>query len=93
MIKSFKDKETARIWAGELSKKLPKEMQERGLRKLQELNAAGELGDLQIPVSNQLEKLKGNRKGQWSIRITKQWRLCFSWNEGHAESVEICDYH
>jgi proteic killer suppression protein len=61
--------------------------------KLQQLNAAGDLRDLRIPVSNHLEKLSGDRDGQWSIRINGQWRICFEWTAGHADNVEICDYH
>lgn len=93
MIKSFKDKEAEKVWKREYSKKLPKEIQERALMKLQQLHAAGDLKDLSIPASNQLELLKGDRKGDYSIRINKQWRICFSWNQGHASNVEITDYH
>ena len=93
MIKSFKDKETQKVWKREYSKKLPKEIQERALMKLQQLHAAGDLKDLSIPASNQLELLKGDRKGDYSIRINKQWRICFTWNEGHASDIEITDYH
>ena len=91
MIKSFK--ETEKIWSREFSKKLPHDVQERALMKLQQLHAAGKLKDLSIPASNQLEPLKGDRKGQHSIRISKQWRVCFKWTDGHAEDVEIADYH
>jgi proteic killer suppression protein len=93
MIESFKDKETEKVWNREFSKKLPHDIQERALMKLQQLHAAGELKDLSIPASNQLEPMRGNRKGQHSIRINMQWRICFKWNEGHAEDVEITDYH
>ena len=93
MIKSFRDKETEKIWKREYSKKLPKEIQERALMKLQQVHAAGDLKDLSIPVSNQLELLKGDRKGDYSIRINKQWRICFAWQRGHALDVEITDYH
>jgi len=93
MIKSFRDKETARVWNREYSRKLPGDIQERALMKLQQLNAAGDLKDLSIPASNQLEALKGDRKGEYSIRINKQWRICFKWNDGHASEVEIADYH
>jgi toxin HigB-1 len=93
VIKSFKDKETQKVWKREYSKKLPKEIQERALMKLQQLHAAGDLKDLSIPASNQLELLKGDRKGDYCIRINKQWRICFTWNEGHASDVEITDYH
>jgi proteic killer suppression protein len=93
VIKSFRDKETEKVWKREYSKRLPKEIQERALMKLQQLHAAGDLKDLSIPASNQLELLKGDRKGDYSIRVNKQWRICFTWNEGHALDVEITDYH
>jgi proteic killer suppression protein len=93
MIKSFRDKETERVWRREYSKRLPREIQERALMKLQQLNAAGELKDLSIPSSNQLEALKGDRKGTHSIRINKQWRICFRWSIANAFDVEIVDYH
>jgi toxin HigB-1 len=93
MIKSFRDKETERVWKREYSKRLPRDIQERALMKLQQLNAAGDLKDLSIPSSNQLEALKGNRRGEYSIRVNKQWRICFKWRDGHASDVEITDYH
>ena len=93
MIESFKDKETQKIWKRERSKKLPGEIRERLLMKLQQLHAAEDLEDLSIPVSNQLEALKGDRKGQHSIRVNKQWRICFRWDSGYASDVEITDYH
>jgi proteic killer suppression protein len=93
MIQSFKDKETEKIWHRDYSKKLPGDIQERALMKLQQLHAAGDLKDLSIPASNQLEPLKGDRKGQHSIRINKQWRICFKWKDGHAFDVEVVDYH
>lgn len=93
MIKSFKDKEAERIWLRERSRKLPPGIQERALMKLQQVHAAGDLRDLSIPVSNQLEPLKGDRKGQYSVRINKQWRVRFKWTDGHAWDVEIADYH
>jgi toxin HigB-1 len=93
VIKSFRDKQTERVWKREYSKRLPRDIQERALMKLQQLNAAGDLKDLSIPTSNQLEALKGNRKGEYSIRINKQWRICFGWRDGHASDVEIADYH
>ena len=67
------------MWRREYSKRLPRDIQERALMKLQQLNAAGVLKDLSIPASNRLELLKGNRKGEYSIRINKQWRICFKW--------------
>ena len=93
MIKSFRDKESERVWSREYCKRIPRDIQERALMKLQQLNAAGDLKDLSIPTSNQLEALKGNRKGEYSIRINKQWRICFRWRDGHASDVEIADYH
>ena len=68
-------------------------VQQRALMKLQQLNAAGDLKDLSIPASNRLEVLKGDRKGEYSIRVNKQWRICFRWQNGHASDVEIADYH
>ena len=93
MIRSFKDRGTEKVWKREYSNKLPGEIQERLLMKLQQLHAAEDLKDLSIPVSNQLEFLKGDRKGEYSIRVNKQWRICFKWNAGHASDVEITDYH
>jgi proteic killer suppression protein len=93
VIKSFRDKETERVWRREYSKRLPRDIQERALMKLQQLNAAGDLKDLSIPSSNQLEALKSDRRGEFSIRVNKQWRICFRWRGGHASDVEITDYH
>ena len=93
MIRSFSDKETEKVWGREYSRKLPNDIQERALMKLQQLHAASDLKDLMIPVSNQLEALKGDRKGAHSIRINKQWRICFKWKDSHAWDVEITDYH
>jgi toxin HigB-1 len=93
MIRSFADKETERIWQGLRSRRLPPGIQEAALRKLQLAGAASEAADLRVPPGNSLEALKRDRKGQWSIRINSKWRICFKWREGHAEDVEICDYH
>jgi toxin HigB-1 len=93
MIKSFRSKETELIYNEQWSRKLPKVIQQRALGKLQMLDAAGDLKDLRIPPSNHLEPLKGDRLGQWSIRINQQWRLCFRWEAGNAHDVEIVDYH
>jgi proteic killer suppression protein len=93
MIKSFHSKETEKIWNGEISKKLPTNIQRKARMKLRIINNSISLNDLTIPPSNQLEPLKGDRKGQYSIRINKQWRICFEWNEGNAYKVEIVDYH
>lgn len=93
MIKSFRCKETEKIWGGKVSRKLPRDMQERALVKLRQLNAATRVDDLRIPPSNHLEKLKGDRKSQMSIRINQKWRLCFVWKNDEAYDVEIVDYH
>jgi proteic killer suppression protein len=93
MIRSFKDKEAANIYARQRSKKLPVDIQQVALRKMRMLNNAVNLNDLRIPPANRLEKLSGNRAGQHSIRINDQWRLCFEWRDGDAYEVEITDYH
>jgi len=93
MIRSFKDKETERLFKLERSRKLPPEIQRTALGKLQEIDAAGALSDLRIFPGNRLERLKGKREGQHSIRINDQWRICFVWKDGHAYDVEIWDYH
>ena len=93
MIRSFRSTETACLWRGETSRKLPADIQDRALRKLRQLDAAVTLDDLRQPPSNRLEVLKGDRKGQLSIRINDQWRICFLWIEGEAREVEIVDYH
>ena len=92
MIVKFKCNNTQKIWRGEISRKFPP-IQETALRKLRMLNQSKLLEDLRIPPGNKLEMLKGNRKGQHSIRINDQWRICFIWREGHADEVEIVDYH
>jgi toxin HigB-1 len=93
MIRSFRGKETWRIWLGQQSRKLPGDIQERGLRKLRQLDASLTLEDLRNPPSNHLEALRADRAGQWSIRINEQWRVCFRWSDGEAHDVEIVDYH
>jgi len=93
MIKSFKSEEVKKIWTGEVSRKLPIEIQNIARRKLRMLNNSNSLIDLRIPPSNQLESLKGDRKGQFSIRINKQWRICFEWKDQDCFEVEIVDYH
>lgn len=93
MIRIFSDKEAEKIWAGEVSRRLPGDIQLVARRKLRILNNAVNLDDLRIPPANRLEALKGGRKGQHSIRVNDQWRICFRWNEGDAFDVEIVDYH
>ena len=93
MIQSFKDKETERIWNQIYSKRIPRDVQKIGFRKLIMSHRAKDLFDLRVPPGNRLEQLSGNRVGQHSIRINKQWRICFNWNEGIVSEVEITDYH
>ena len=93
VIKSFKDNETEKVYRRLYSKQLPREIQPTTLRKLRMLNNAHGLLDLRSPPGNRLEKLKGNRTGQHSIRINDQWRICFDWRDGDAFEVEIVDYH
>jgi proteic killer suppression protein len=93
MIKSFKDKETEKLFHGRFSAKLPQAIQRAAAIKLKILNAATVLETLRIPPSNYLEVLRGDREGQHSIRINKQWRICFVWQGNDAYDVEIVDYH
>jgi proteic killer suppression protein len=93
VIRSFADREAEKMWRGERSRRLPADIQQTARRKLRMLNAAAGLDDLRIPPANRLEALKGERKGQYSIRINDQWRICFRWNDGAASDVEIVDYH
>ena len=93
MIISFACKETEKIWQGVQSRKFPAAIQDRALMKLGWIDAANTVQDLRVPPSNNLEVLKGDRKGQMSIRINKQWRICFVFEKGDAYDVEIVDYH
>jgi len=93
VIRSFKCKETEEIFSRQRSRKLPNDIQQVALRKLRMLNRAVTLNDLRIPPANRLEKLKGDREGQHSIRINERWRICFEWQEGDVFNVEIVDYH
>lgn len=93
MIKSFGDKRTAAIFAGYEVLALPKTIQGTARRKLLLLDAAISLESMRVPPGNRLEVLKGDRRGQWSIRINTQWRICFRWKDGHAWEAEIVDYH
>ena len=93
MIKSFRDRDAERLFRRERVKRFGPDVQRVGLRKLRMLDAAVELDDLRIPPANRLEKLKGDRSGQHSIRINRQWRICFVWRGGGAHEVEIVDYH
>ena len=93
MIKTFACKETEKLFNRRFSRKLPESIQRVARRKLEILDAAEGLGDLRIPPSNRLEKLSGDRRGQYSLRINDQWRICFEWQRGDAYQVEITDYH
>ena len=93
MIIGFASKETEKIWRGEMSRRLPRDIQQVALRKLFILDKAQTLIDLKIPPANRLEALKDDRKGQHSIRINDQWRICFVWTGNGPDAVEIVDYH
>ncbi len=93
MIKSFRCKETEKIFRRSFSRKLPQTIQKTSYRKLALLHSAKELRDLLLPPTNYLEMLRGDREGQYSIRINDQWRICFTWQDNDAYNVEIVDYH
>lgn len=93
MIKSFRDKDTEKVFLGEYTRKFDVKLRRTALRKLTILDAAEVLHDLRITPGNRLEKLSGDRSGQYSIRINDQWRICFRWRDGDAYDVEIVDYH
>lgn len=93
MIKSFRDRQTERLFARQAAPRLPSTIQRIAQRKLALLDAADQLADLRIPPGNRLEQLAGDRAGQYSIRINDQWRICFQWHDGDAYEVEIVDYH
>lgn len=93
MINSFKDKETEKIWNGNVSTKLPFEIQHTARRKLRMLNNSQNVNDLQIPPNNRLKKLRGDLKEKYSIRINDQWRIVFCWEGNNSSEVEIIDYH
>ena len=93
MIKSFRCKETQKIWEGIRSSKFPIEIQDRILRKLRQLDVSDVLDDLKNPPGNNLENLKGNRHGQMSIRVNQKWRICFLWRSSGVFNVEVIDYH
>lgn len=92
MIRSFRDKRTERIFRRERVKRLALNVQRAALRKLVIIDAAETLDDLHVPPGNRLEQLKGDRKGQYSIRVNDQWRICFEWSSGDAYEVELTDY-
>lgn len=93
MIKSFGDRETEKVSALQRSRRLPPHTQQVALRKLRMLNSAQSINDLRVPPANRLEKLTGDRVGQYSIRINNRWRICFEWLDSDAYAVEIVDYH
>jgi toxin HigB-1 len=93
VIQNFKDKETQKIFERLRSRKLPSDIQQVALRKLRMLNRPETLQDLRVPPANRLERLVGDREGQYSIRVNDQWRICFEWQDGEALDVEIVDYH
>jgi proteic killer suppression protein len=93
VIKTFKDDLTQNIYQRQPSRKLPPDIQQVALRKLRMLNNATSLTDLRVPPANRLEKLSGDRSGQWSIRINDQWRICFEWQDNNSYNVQIVDYH
>jgi len=93
VIRNFADREAEKIWSGTPSRRLPQDIQSVARRKLRMLGNAAVLDDLRTPPANRLEALKGSRKGQYSIRINDQWRICFRWTDGDAHDVEIVDYH
>ena len=93
MLRSFGDRDTERLFAREAVGGYPAELRRIMLRKLIAIDAAEALEDLRVPPGNRLEKLKGDRAGQYSIRVNDQWRICFRWADGDAHEVEIVDYH
>jgi toxin HigB-1 len=93
VLQSFRDKDTERVWLRQRSRKLDEQTERAAVRKLLILDAADALSDLIVPPGNQLEKLRGDRAGQHSIRINQQWRICFRWTAAGPEDIEIVDYH
>ncbi|HIJ52425.1 MAG TPA: type II toxin-antitoxin system RelE/ParE family toxin [Planctomycetes bacterium] len=93
MIKTFKCKETEKLFHREYSRKLPRDIQKTAFRKLRMVDRSKTLNDLKIPPANKLKKLSGERKGQYSIRINDQWRICFNWIDNNAFEIEVTDYH
>jgi proteic killer suppression protein len=93
MIRTFRDSTAKAVFSGLFVKGIDRRVQQRAREKLKYLDGAGDLRDLLVPPANRLEALKGDRKGQYSIRINERWRVCFEWRDGDAFAVEIVDYH
>jgi proteic killer suppression protein len=93
VIRSFGSKDTERIWHEQYVKRVDRTVQRAALRKLELIHAANDVEDLRVPPGNRLERLIGDRRGQHSIRVNAQWRICFVWREGGADDVEFVDYH
>ena len=93
MIRSFRNRETEKLFLRERNRAVPPDLQRVALRKLTRLDAAESLDDLRVPPGNRLEALRGDRRGQHSIRVNERWRVCFVWRAGDAHDVEIVDYH
>jgi proteic killer suppression protein len=93
VIKSDRDKRTRAVHRGQRAKSIAADVAHRARMRMERIDAAEELGDLRVPPSHCLEKLSGDRAGQWSIRVNDQWRICFAWEDGHAYGVELVDYH
>jgi proteic killer suppression protein len=93
VIRSFKDRETEKLFGRERNRAVPASPQRVALRKLVQLDAVESLADLKVPPGNRLERLRGDRKGHCSIRVNERWRVCFEWRQGDAHEVEIVDYH
>jgi len=93
VIRTFADKRSKAVFENERVKRLPREVTVVAQRKMYRIHTAGQLEDLTVPPGNRLERLRGDRNGQHSIRINDQWRICFRWEDGHAYDVEIVDYH
>lgn len=93
MIKSFKDKETQKLFRGRKSKAVSQQAQRKALRKLEQIDSVESVEEMAIPPSNRLHKLSGDHEGQWAVSIDKQYRICFRFEDGHAYDVEATDYH
>jgi len=93
MIRTFRNRDTEEVFEGRFVKWLPPDIRRKAQRKLLQIHAAARLADLEVPPSNRLETLRGDREGQWSIRVNRQWRICFVWMNADAYDVEIVDYH